>query len=162
MTPRRVSTAAITCGSAANKSTPSSTPTSSPGRVRNLASPPTRCTGLARISIAERFMSRPRPRRRDPLYQGAFQLDGVDLDLSSLDAHLQDWQPRKCRVVLVARLAIRLKGRAMTRPLELIAELAVFEDATPLGPTAAQTLHLLPTPDEESLDAPPPEGDRYA
>src|SRR5260370_11195288 len=162
MTPRRVSTAAITCGSAANKSTPSSTPTSSPGRVRNLASPPTRCTGLPRISIAERFMSRPRPRRRAPLYQRAFQLDGVDLDLSSLDAHLQDRQPRKSRVVLVARLAIRLKGRAMARALELIAELAVVEDATHVGADRGQCLDVLPMPDEKSLDAPRAEGDRYA
>src|ERR1700687_1043763 len=65
MTPRRASMGAIISGSGASKSTPSSSLTSSPRRVRNSASPPTGCTELPPTSIVARSTYPPRPRRPD-------------------------------------------------------------------------------------------------
>src|ERR1700693_1321606 len=82
MTPRRASTGAITSGSVASRSMPSSNPTSSPERGKSSASPPTGCTRLPRTSIAVRSTCPLRSRLPDRL---ANRQDDVSCFLSLLD-----------------------------------------------------------------------------
>src|ERR1700720_3630315 len=84
MTPRRANTGAITSGSVASRSMPSSNPTSSPERGKSSASPPTRCTRLPRTSIAVRSTCPLRSRLPDRLANRQDDVSGFLLRLDVL------------------------------------------------------------------------------
>src|SRR5919206_4205049 len=107
---------------------------------------------------------KPKPRRalmsRDT--RRRYALDRVDLDLPALDADVQRGQAWQLRIVPIGWRTIGLEGCPVAGAFELVTELAVVEDATHVGTHGRKALHILPFPDQESLDRPGPERDRRA